>query len=302
MYPLILGITGLLATVALYHIFKNSQLYRPLRLFVLFLFFVFIAGIFVSVLNLYFFNVEYWEKRFVWFIKLPLAFLAPIPVILFIDKLKKSVSENKKTAITIFLIGTICLYGVSTTFLNIEYWQFTSTNSANYPSSGEIGAIAAFKKILDNDPRAWSSTVTSASVSMITSTAPADMLVLRQLLYAVHTPEMVLTQLYRNPFLSHPYIYLDNRDITYLLNNYPDQFLSQYLLPTLPSAFSNSEVKIYNVSQLSPPQSTSGNALLIPFDKSVADEQSVLTAYYALSYGHYNYTVDYDKGYSALNL
>ena len=233
--------------------------------------------------------------------KLPLALLAPIPVLLLVDRLKKRVSVNIKTIFSIVLIGIICLYGVSTTFLNVEYWNITSTNPVTYPSSLELSAIDAFKKILDNDPKAWSATVTSTSASTVTFAAPDDTLILRQLLYGVHTPEMVLTQLYRNPFLSHSYIYLDNRDIIYLLNNYPNQFLSQYLIPTLPTSFSNSEVKIYNVSQLSAPQSASGNVLLIPFDKSVAEEQSILMAYYALSYGRYNYTVAYDTDHNALN-
>ena len=301
MYPLILGITGLLSMVTLYYIAENAGSYKSLRFFVAFLIFVFIAGTFVSILNLYFFNVDYYEKRFIWFMKLPLALLAPIPVLLLVDRLKKRVSVNIKTIFSIVLIGIICLYGVSTTFLNAEYWNITATNPVNYPSSLELSAIDAFKKILDNDPKAWSATVTSTSASTATFAAPDDTLILRQLLYAVHTPEMVLTQLYRNPIYSHPYIYLDNRDSIYLLNNYPDQFLSQYLLPTLPTVFSNSEVKIYNVSQPTFPQSSSGNVLLIPFDQSVADERSSLMAYYALSYGHYNYTVAYDTDHNALN-
>jgi hypothetical protein len=300
-YPLILGITGLLSMVTLYYVTTNPKsTYRSLRFWIAFLIFVFIMGTLVSLSNLYLFNVDYWEKRFVWFMKISLALLSPIPVLLFVDGLKKRVSVNMKKALSIILVGTICMYGVSTTFLNIEYWNVTSTNSANYPSSLELTAIDSYKKILDNDPLAWSATVTSTSSSVSQFAAPDDTLLLRQLLYNVNTPEMVLTQLYRNPIYSHPYIYLDTRDDVYL-SGYSDQFLSKYLLPTLPTAYSNSEVTIYNVSSLSYPQPSSGNVLLIPFDNSVADEQSSLLAYYALSYGYYSYTTAYDTDHNALN-
>ena len=300
MYPLMLGITGLLSLFTLYYIAENAETYKTLRFFVIFLFFVFVAGIFISILNVYFFNVNYWEKRFIWFIKLPLALFSPIPILLLLDRLKKRVTINTKAIFSIVLIGIICLYGISTTFLNVEYWNITATNHENQPSSLQLSAVSAFKNILDTDNRAWSVTVTDASASMATLAAPADALLLRQLLYAVHTPEMVLTQLYRNPILSHPYIYLDNRDDIFL-QKYSDQFLSKYLIPTLPTVFANPEVKIYNVSQLSWPQTKSENMLIVPFDKSVTDEQRNLIAYYALSYGRYNYTVAYDMDHNALN-
>jgi hypothetical protein len=299
MYPLMLGITGLLSMITLYYIAENAGQYKSLRFFIVFMIFAFIAGTFVSLLNLYVFNVDYWEKRFIWFIKLPLALLAPIPILILIDRLKKHISVNFKTVFSIALIGTVCLYGVSTTFLNVEYWNITATNPANYPSSVELSAIDAFKKILDNDPRAWSATVTTTSANTAVLAGPADTLVLRQLLYAVHTPEMALTQLYRSSIYSHPYIYLDDRDLLYL-NIYPNQFLSKYLLQTLPTVFSNSEVEIYNVSKLSFPQSIGESVLIIPFDESI-QEQNILMAYYALSYGLYNYTVAYDMDHNALN-
>jgi hypothetical protein len=299
-YPLVLGITGLLTMITLYFINTNAGPYKPLRFFVALLAFVFLAGTLVSFFNLYVFNLDYWEKRFVWIIKLSLALLSPIPILLFVDKLKTGVSINFKKITSIVLIGIICLYGVSTTFLNVEYWNITTGDSSKYPSSLEQNAINAYKNILKNDPFAWSATVTDTSASMTTFAAPSDMLLLKQLLYATSTPEMVLSQLYRNPVYSHPYIYVDNRDSVFL-NSYSDDVLAKYLLPTLPKVFENSEVSIYNVSKLSFPQATSGNALLIPYDKSIENRQSGLLAYYALSYGQYNYTTEYDIDNNALN-
>lgn len=299
MYPLMLGLNGLLAILALYYLTLDMKFYRAFTFFIAFMIFAFIAGKVVSMANLYFFDAGYSEKRFVWFIKLSLATLAPIPVLFSIDRLKKkTIHVNIKTVASVAMIGTVVLCGVSTTFLNLEYWNIVATNPANQPSSNEMSAINAFKEILDNDPKAWLATITSTSAGMATFAAPADMLVLKQLLYTAYGPEMAFTQLHRHPAYTHPYIYLHNRDMEHL-NKFNDRFLAQYLT-TLPLVFNNSEVKIYNVSKSSFPQSNSDNVLVIPLDKSI-EGQNIYIAYNLLSHGFYNYTVAYDLDDKALN-
>lgn len=299
MYPLMLGITGLLSMIALYYIAEKGGAYKSLWFFIAFMIFAFMVGELVSAMNLYFFNVGYWEKRLIWFIKLPLALLAPIPILLLIDRLRKrfSISNMFRTVVSVALIGTVCLCGISTTFLNVEYWNITATNTANYPSQVELSGIAALKGILDNDPRAWLATVTSTSVATVAFAAPADTLVLRQLLYTASTPEMAFTQLYRAAVYAHPYVYLDERDAEYL-SQFGGQFLTKYL-PMTPVVFNNSEITIYNVSKPSFPQPESQNALIVPFDGSI--QQNPLAAYSMLSNGFYNYTVMYDLDHNALN-
>lgn len=299
MYPLMLGITGLLSIAALYYIAEKGGAYKAFWFFIAFMFFAFIAGELVSVSNLYFLNVNYFEKRFIWFIKVPLALLAPVPILLLIDRLRKRFSVNNmlRTITSVALIGTICLCGISTTFLNVQYWNIISTNPANYPSQLELNGIAALKGMLDNDPRAWLATVTSTSAATLAFAAPPDTLGLTQLLYTASTPEMAFTQLYRAPEYTHPYIYLDQRDVDYL-NQFGGQFLTNYL-PMTPVVFNNSEVTIYNVSQPSFPQPESQNVLIVPFDISM--QQNLLPAYSMLSNGFYNYTVMYDLDHNALN-
>jgi len=299
MYPLMLGINGLLAIISLYYITRNKKSYAPLMLFIAFMLFTFIAGKLVSTINLNFFDAGYSEKRFIWLIKLSLATLAPIPVIFLIDRLKgKNIHVNIKNVASVALIGTVVLYGISTTFLNVEYWSIVSNNSAYQPSSNEMKAINTLKEILDNDPKAWLATVTSTSAGMATFAAPADMLGLKQLLYTAYGPEIAFTLLYRRPAYAHPYIYLHNRDIEYL-SNFNDGFLAQYVA-TLPIVFNNSEVKIYNMSKPSFPLPNSDNVLLIPLDKTI-ENQNLYAAYAILSQGFYNYTVAYDLDDKVLN-
>jgi len=300
MYPLMLGVNGLLAIIALYYLTRDVKSYEVVALFLAFMIFTFVAGRIVSTINLYFFDAGYWEKRFIWLIKLSLAVFAPIPILFSIDRLKKgNIHVNVKTVASVAIIGIIVLYGVSTTFLNLEYWSIVANNPAYQPSSDEMKAVNAFKKILDNDPKAWLATVTETSAAIATFAAPADQLGLKQLLYTAYKPEMAFTQLYRHPAYNHAYIYLHNRDLT-RLNQLADRFLANYV-KMLPKVYENSEVKIYNVSKVSPPLPSSDTVLILPLDKSLCDEQNLYTAYSLLSQGLYNYTVAYDLDDKALN-
>jgi hypothetical protein len=300
MYPLMLGVTGLLTIITLYCVAKDAGAFRSFRFFIAFMIFSFVFGTIVSIANLYFFNTDYWEKRFIWFIKIPLSLLAPIPIILSLDRLRKQVTLNRFSikAISVVLIGAVVLYGISTTFLNIEYWNINASNPLNFPSSNELSAVAAFKEILDKDPKAWLVTVTSSSASVAGLAAPADTLGLSQLVSTASTFEMLFTQLYRHSAYSHPYIYIDSGDRA-VLNGPENQLLVRYLA-MLPIVFDNVEVTIYNATRPSFPQVESENELIVPFD-SYATQQNLLASHCILSNGLYNFTVAYDMDHNALD-
>lgn len=294
MYPIMLGVNGLLAIIALYYLAENRTPYKVFAFFIAFMIFAFTAGRTVSTINLYFFDAGHWEKRFIWFIKISLAMLAPLPVIYVIDKIRniEDLKVNTQRVLCLFLIGIIVLYGISTTFLNLEYWTEIANNTANHPSPTEMDAINAFKRILDNDPRTWLATVTARSSAVATFAAPTDMLDLKQLLYTAYGHEMAFIQLYRHPAYGHPYIYLHNRDQEQL-GPFSDRFFANYL-SMLPMVFGNSEVKIYNASKPSPPQPNSDTVLILPLDRGLCSEETFYPVYSMLSQGFYNYTVAYD--------
>jgi len=292
MYPLMLGLNGLFAIIALYYIVHGNRSYGAFMFFIAFMVFAFIAGKGVSEINLYLFTPGYWENRFVWFIKLSLAVLAPIPLLIFIDRLKrKFTSTNLKTIASVVVIGAIVFYGVPTTFLNLENWYMTSNNPVNLPSSEEMDAISSLKSILEKDSKAWVVTVTDTSANIATFAAPADMLGLRQLLYTEFNPEMAFVLLYRHPANTHPYLYIHNRDLDYL-EKYSDCFLPQYL-QTLPIAFNNSVATIYNASKPSFPQPNSDVVLVTPLLNITLQSQRYIP-YYILSQNFCNYTQAYD--------
>lgn len=291
LYPLMLGVNGVLALVSLYVLDGNSKFYKPLTFFITFLMFTFIFGRLVSIINVNFFDAGYWEKRFIWLIKIPLAIIAPISLLILVDKISKTNFLRKIKTLTIsIIIATLVLSGISTTFLNLDYWNVRSNTTTSLPSSLEMDAITSLKQILEDDPYAWLITVTETSSSMLTFAAPADQIVLKKLLYEASTPETALIQLYRHLSYSHPYIYIHTRDIPYLKSS-EDNFLMKNL-QYFPIVFENAEVTIYNCSKLSYPQYNSKNMLLIPYDSLYS--QNIGLVYNALSNGFYNYSVAYD--------
>ncbi|MCW4029668.1 MAG: hypothetical protein NWE92_08485 [Candidatus Bathyarchaeota archaeon] len=295
-YPFILGITGLLSVAAINLVVRKPDEYNSLKFFIAFLFFVFLAGTLVSIMNLYFFNAGYWEKRFLWFIKIPLAILSPLPLLLLINKLKFTFPSRYKL-ISITLIGLVCCYGISTAFLNAEYWSLSSSESTHFATSNESSAISSLKDILNHDPNAWVATVTSTSGEMVTLAGPPDSLGLKQLLYNAASQELALTQLYRASMYSHAYLYINARDQAFLAN-YGDGFLANYL-PTLSKSYENSEVSIYAVPALSYPQSNSETALIIPYDQSLSIDKNLV--YDSLAYNNFNFTTVSDLDHAALN-
>ena len=293
MYPLMLGINGLMGIVSIFYLKDRSKTYKLISFFIAFIIFAFIIAKTVSISNLYFLNTSFWEKRFIELMKISLAILAPIPIVFFADRIKKKhIRPNSKIVISTILISLVVLCGISTTFLNVEYWNIVSNLHSSQPSSHEMNAMNYLSNAINNDPKAWVVSVTATSCGLTTFAAPPDTLGLTQLLYTANTPEMSFTQFYRDSIYSHPYLYLDDRDSTFL-KNYNEQFLTQYIRD-IPIVYSNSETKIYNISKLSPPQPNSDNVLVIPFDKSIVNKNDVFMAYNILSQGFYNYTVAYD--------
>jgi hypothetical protein len=293
-YPLTLGITGLLSLLALFQIFGDKALSK-LVFFVAFIFCVIVAGRIVSFLNIDFFDTGYWEYRFLTFAVIGTSILAPIAIVRFASSWRVSSRDAFKTVGVCLLISAITLAGVSSSFLGLEYWHTVSNEQALIPSSEEFAALNYMKTVFDTDPYSWLVTVTSYSYDADQFSAPADQM-LRGIpvLFTAENPEVPLYMLYRNPYLSHPYLYMDSRDEAFLQENYEEGYVAQNLIPMLPSVFQNQEVTVYNMSQVAPPTTTSDTALVVPFDESAFSGKPYLYAYNILSQGLYNYTVAYD--------
>jgi hypothetical protein len=293
-YPIMLGASGLLSLLALFYVIGDKQ-YSKLVFFVALVLFIFAAGRTVSFVNANFFDTNYWEYRFLILAGIATSILAPIAIVKFASKWNGSSRSLRKTLGTCLLISVITLAGVSTCFLGLEYWHDVSNNPALLPSSQEFDALDYMKSVFDADPSAWLVTATTMSYQTDQFAAAADqMLSGIPVLFTAENPEVPLYMLYRSPYLSHPYLYVDSRDETYIQQNYQDGYVAQNLIPMLPTVFANQEVTVYNISQVAPPTPGSNTALVVPFDESAISGKPYLYAYNLLSQGLYNYTVNYD--------
>ena len=121
-YPLALGFNGLLAIIASIMISKNSKLFQNYGFFVAFLLYCLVFGIILTFINLNFFSVGYWESRFLYFLEISLALMAPIPVIKLFQILKLRISKSTfRILLTVMMIGLVVESGALTTFMNVEY-------------------------------------------------------------------------------------------------------------------------------------------------------------------------------------
>jgi hypothetical protein len=290
MYPVILGVSGILAILALFCLIEQRKRFGPLGVFVALFFFSLAFGRAISIANVNFFVSGYWEKRFVLFAFLAACMLAPVSLLEFFTR--QRLNSLVKKGATIMLVSLVVFCGMQSSFYVIEYYNI-STGLGDHPTESEFEALEYMREVFETDPRAWVVTVTRRSYDTVVFSAPADQLVARQVLYTSGTPELSLSVLFRASYLGHPYLYLHQRDLDFL-KSYSGGWLFSHLVPTLPLVFSNTEVKIYNISRVFPPVMDSDTVLVVPFSEALESNHGYLYVYDMLSQAFINYSVAYD--------
>lgn len=296
-YPLMLGIVGLLAILAVRHL--GSVLPNRAVTFILTSIVVMVLiGKLVSFININLITQIYWEKRFLTYVFLFVCLLAPIPLIKFVEQIHIKIKRKfLRDTFVITVISLVILSGFSSMVLIFSYWSDLGQNNSNIKINGsEFQAINYLKNILQHDPRAFVITPTFYSAAVVTFAAPAYQIPVSEISFSSRHPDFSLFILGAHN-LSHPYIYVNNRDVNFLTGNKYGWF-SQHLLPMLPVVFSNREVTIYNTTHISFPLSNSDTTMLMPIDFF---DKSWLYAYDIVSRSGANYTVMYDKDPNTLN-
>jgi hypothetical protein len=287
-YPVFLGVVGLLMLVALYYLIQDYEKRALLMPFIALIIFSFVFGRSLTYVNIYFFDAGYWEKRFTAYLYLASAVIAPLTLHRFFAKSRLNYGGLKKTLLSTVTICLIVIYGFQSMFIVLEYYTVTSYS----PSEEELNAVDILADILKHDKYAYTITLTGYSYDVLTFSAPPYKLTGMQIVYTAENPEMTLLSMKAHN-LSHAYLYMHKRDYD-VLNRYSGSYLARHLTPMLPTVYRNSEVTIYNVSSVSFPQSNSTTALVVPLDSSLDPAKRWLYAYDILSLGEYNYTALYD--------
>jgi len=291
-YPLALGIVGLLALVALRHlghILPNS----PIAIILVSIALLFLIGKAISLVNVNFFFSGYWEKRLLSYIFLFSCLLAPLALV----KLENQVSVKRRFFTNIsssVIISLIVLSGFSSMVLQSEYW-FLKVNLSPIPQK-EFQAINYLNSILQHDPYAFGIAPSSDSTSLLTLSTFGYVSPRSDVFANSKNPEMPLFELSAYD-LPHAYIGVSTQDL--FMFEGKEGWLFRHLLPTLPIVFSNDEVTIYNATHVSYPRSNSDTTMLVPSDPNVS-ENSFLYAYDVISKHDHNYTVMFDRDQNAL--
>ncbi|MBS7635703.1 hypothetical protein KEJ34_09580, partial [Candidatus Bathyarchaeota archaeon] len=287
-YPVFLGVLGILGLFSIYHLSQGGESANSFMPFIALSIFSLLFGRTLTFVNLNLFNTGYWEKRMTAYFFLAFSILAPISMLKFVDTIKTYKNKIKNIITTTILISTVTVYGIQSIFIVLEHWSMVQP----WVSDREFEAIDFLKDVLERDRCAYTVTLTSASDSVVTFSAPPYKLTGRFIVLTSLNPEMPLLALKAHN-LSHAYLYMHSRDYA-SLNRYGQSWLAKHLLPMLPVIYRNEEVTIYNSSSVSFPQTNSATALVIPYDDLIDPKEGWLYAYDMLSLGEYNYTVFYD--------
>lgn len=306
LYPMLLGVNGLLALMGINVILKNHKS-KTIVFFLIFLGSVFGFLQLTSFINMNFFITGFFERRLLLFFIPACSMIAPIVLLekvgkkQILDGSKKTLFSNTKTIGSTLLIGIIVVSGISSTFLSAEYWYYRGVENekrGGILSREEMNALNYLYETCSNNskqPEQHEDIIYSAPGGLgsrcylaLTGVYAAD----KQnypLFSSIH-PEEALTVLYQAPAL-YSYLYLHKRDLDILKGEYKESYLNQHLLQYISEAYKNSEVKIYKI-QGSPPVPSSELALVIPCNYNTIDS---LFGYDILSLGKYNYTVAFDS-------
>ncbi|WP_134482625.1 hypothetical protein [Candidatus Nitrosocosmicus franklandus] len=296
-YPMLFGVTGLLAILSLRYlpnIWKNYK--SPLVLILIVITISFLLGRATSFINVNIVNTGYWEIRFIMIVFTFMSLLAPIPLIKLID----NVSNNRKKQTSLILISTlvssIVLLGFSSLMLQSELWYLSITSNAKNISDAELDALNFLKNVLEKDKNAFAIAPSTVSSHMLVFATPSYILNQPDLLTQSKYPDIPLLSLSAY-HLDHAYLYLHSRDVAILSKN-PTTWLSNHLIRTLPVVFSNDEVSIYNITNVSYPVSDSNSVLVYPTELLNNDQRMSWYVQDILSQsqsGFSNYTVMLDK-------
>jgi hypothetical protein len=278
MYPVLLGIPLFFALFAIYEVFLKSKMlpeYIIVRLKIIIVLFIYtiIFGKLLSLVNAYFMDTLYYERRF-----LPVMWLAV--------SILSSISMTK-----LFILGkrlikqlamVILIFTMLSTLLSVEFWM-------RYPFP------KADAKILEGV--SWISKNIDLSVPILTfiSGLSYSYTEFAPFSYRINTyrfpiwmsasPEMPLTLLYHNERCSAPVVFIESRDVA-LIKSLKNSFFSNYMIKILPIIYNNSKVSVYRIPDGVPP-STYSRIVVVKTPNKFASANMICTI---LSFSGYNYT------------
>ena len=265
-YPVMLGIFSLIVIAGLFRyksILKEDK--RMIALFLSLSVLFIILGRLLTFINTHnTLSFQFWEIRTVSWARLFLVIVAAYFSVLFLDnicsKLKKDrfTTLNKRLPKTILvgcIIAVIVFASCASTLVKIGYW----TNYSTYGVEGEGGNTVSAKELdavnylrINAQPYSQAIALSDSSWEVEKWFAGLPNTFDRpSVFYNTTQSSLALRTL-----ATQDYIYLPERDQN-TLDSYSESYLKDNIMPYLPVVFNNSEVTIYNIPELSIPNSNS---------------------------------------------
>ncbi len=275
-YFLLLGLPAIIAMIGVIFYFGTlrEDLKKPLKLFLVLSLLFILIGRFLSFINTQTtFSLPFWEIRTAFWARIFIAVCAACLLIPIFNSTKTRYykharfSSSSKKLVKILVIGCIIsvvvVVGVSSTILRTEYW----TNFAQYGTAGEGQTTVSPSELeaidflrLNTKPYSQTITLTALSWDKVKYFGGIPNTFDRTSLFFDATQSAFLLR----TLSTQDFIYVDQGDQFYLDQPYKNSYLVTNYLPYLPVPFNYSNVAIYEIPEISPPNSNASLAIVTP--------------------------------------
>jgi len=297
MYPIQLGITGFLLLLSITYL---SDIQKEHKIFILFGLIIFSFGRIISLYNINIDNLLYNERRFLPYIHMITAIPASALIIKFINTIKHMHEyQHKNFIISILLINFIILFGITSTFLSINFWdlEMDRLNTLGLIVQDEDIEVASFLNTLSPKLMFPLSNKDFRLLSYV-STGLRELNSIPALLNA-STPEETLTLL-NHPDWTPSYVIISKNNYALFSNQYNKSYLIHQMLNKNKPIFNNSKYLVYEIKGIPPVDNS--DAIFVN-NYGLAETSFI---YDLFSYGNFNYTTaiyqDLDQNASTLIL
>ena len=279
LYPVLLGICGLLTFPAIIYIVKH-HLHHPVTVFIIIFFVGIVFGRLLTYINAYYVDSGYWERRFI-----PLVFFASC-ILASISTLHIASKIQSKTVLLSLMLSILITGGVTSTALSIEYQ--TLITSKVMLNIDELNQINLLKEL---SPSSYLLTFSWRSLK-ISEYVPFTWRIgyFRNHIWTATSPELVLNALFCNG--NPATIYLTDEDCNQISSSseYLKGYVMSHLLGPISPFFNDTSASIYYLEAVAPPAENSKAVLVVPENGA---DQRYLYAYDIMSSIGYNYTTSY---------
>jgi len=295
LYPVLLGVTGLIFVLGLADIWQALRTHRTLVLFIFMALVALFMGRLISFVNTHLpGTLPYFERRFIPILFASISLLAPIALL----KLSRTCTHSwkAKRIICFTMAGLVILAGTSSTFLSIELRNRSVYREEAKVAAENWEAINYLYQAFEEEPNSRIFTITSRSMWELRFAAPRLIVdPLARPLWTAKYPEMPLWILHgAYPAYDPPYIYLHTRDTIELQDKFKGSFMDRATSSIFSTVYKDSVARVMRLPTGSAPSRNSSLALILPYyyDEETAWAYSLINT--LLSFGRYNYTTVYE--------